>query len=270
MKSRYKSLFKNLSYKKECCFIPFVVLGDPSINISLEIIDILIDNGADALELGIPFSDPIADGIIIQNSHIRALNNNITIEKCFDIIYQIRKKHFNIPIGLLTYANIVFYKKLPVFYSLCHSNKIDSVLIADLPVEESYIFRKIANENNISSVFICPSDAKKNFLKKITILSKSYIYLLSRPGITGMQQVHSQKLLINIIKKLKKYKSSPIIQGFGIYKVSQIKNIIKSGVQGIICGSCIVKIIENNLSNKKKMFTKIAKLVQKFKIETKY
>ncbi|VFP88265.1 Tryptophan synthase alpha chain [Buchnera aphidicola (Cinara piceae)] len=270
MKSRYTSLFQNLSLNKECCFIPFIVLGDPSINISLEIIDILITNGADALELGIPFSDPIADGVVIQNSHIRALNNNITIKQCFDIIFNIRKKYPNIPIGLLTYSNIIFCQKLPVFYSLCRSIEIDSVLIADLPIEESYIFRKIANKNNISSIFICPHDANKKFIKRIAAVCKSYIYLVSRPGITGIQAVYPQKLLINIIKKLKKYNSPPIIQGFGIYKASQIKNIINSGVQGIICGSRIIKIIENNLFNKNKMFKKIAKIVKIFKKETIY
>ncbi|VAX76513.1 tryptophan synthase subunit alpha [Buchnera aphidicola] len=269
MKSRYKFLFQNLSLNNENCFIPFVVLGDPSIQVSLKIIDLLINNGADALELGIPFTDPIADGLIIQNSHIRALRNKITLQQCFNMINIIRNKHTNIPIGLLTYSNLVFCRKIPVFYSLCKSNGIDSVLIADLPLEESLPFRKNANKNNVSSVFICPPNSDINFIKKIIKHSKSYIYLVSRPGITGEQKINSDDFLKKTIKKLKKHQSPPIMQGFGIYKRNQIKSILRNGVNGIICGSCIIKIIEKNLDDTYQMMKKIKKIIIMFKKETK-
>lgn len=269
MKSRYKKLFKKLFFKQEGCFIPFVVLGDPTIKISLKIIDILVENGADALELGIPFSDPIADGIIIQNAHERALKNKISIEKCFLMINEIRKKHASIPIGILTYANLIFFKKKSNFYSMCQSYGIDSVLIADLPIEESDAFQKIANQYKISSIFICPPNAKKKIIKKIVQVSQSYIYLVSRPGITGKHQINSTIELKKTILRLKKNHSSPIIQGFGIHKTNQIKKILNNGIQGIICGSCIVQIIEKNLLNSKKIFKKMKEIIIKFKRETK-
>ncbi|VFP81095.1 Tryptophan synthase alpha chain [Buchnera aphidicola (Cinara kochiana kochiana)] len=269
MSSRYKLLFKKLSSKKECCFIPFVVLGDPSIDISIKIIDILVKNGADALELGMPFSDPIADGLTIQKAHLRALYNKVSIKKCFNIIENIRNKYTNIPIGILTYANLVYHKKISIFYSYCSSIGIDSILIADLPIEESNFFKKVADKYQISSIFICPPDAKTSLVKKIIKVNKEYTYLVSRPGVTGIQPLYSQKLLFKTIQKLKKYKSSPIIQGFGIYKSYQIKEILKNGIQGIICGSRIVHIIEKNIQNNTKMFIKIKKVIKKFKNETK-
>ncbi|VFP83666.1 tryptophan synthase subunit alpha [Buchnera aphidicola] len=269
MNSRYKLLFKNLSSKQECCFIPFIVLGDPSIDISIKIIDILIKNGADALELGIPFSDPLADGFTIQKSHLRALYNKISIKQCFNIIKNVRNKYPDIPIGILTYANLVYRQKLSIFYSYCNSIGVDSILIADLPIEESYFFRKVADKYQISSIFICPPDARTNLVKKIIKNNHEYTYLVSRPGVTGIQPIYSQKLLLQTIQKLKKYKSCPIIQGFGIHKSYQIKKILKNGVQGIICGSRIIQIIEENIINTNKMFIKIEKIIKKFKNETK-
>ncbi|VFP78171.1 Tryptophan synthase alpha chain [Buchnera aphidicola (Cinara cuneomaculata)] len=269
MNLRYQFLFKKLNHLQERCFIPFVVLGDPSIDISIKIINILIQNGADALELGIPFSDPIADGITIQKAHSRALSNKISTKQCFDIIKNIRDKYPDIPIGILTYANLVFYQKLSNFYSYCNSTGVDSVLIADLPIEESRYFKEIADKYHISSIFICPPDAEISLIKQIAKISQSYVYLVSRPGVTGIQHTYSQKLLLQTIQKLKKYKSPSIIQGFGIYKSCQIKNILKNGVQGIICGSCIVKIIEDNITNPNVMITNIQKKIKIFKNETK-
>ncbi|VFP85876.1 Tryptophan synthase alpha chain [Buchnera aphidicola (Cinara pseudotaxifoliae)] len=269
MNSRYKLLFKKLYFKKEYCFIPFIVLGDPSIDVSLELVNVLIKHGADALELGIPFSDPISDGITIQKAHDRALKNNVTIKQFFNAVKRIRSKYSTIPIGILTYANLVLYNKLTHFYSYCKSSGIDSVLIADVPIEESYVFKKTANMYNIQSVFICPPDANTTLIKKISNSSQGYTYLVSRPGVTGIQKIYSKQLLLKTIKKLKKYQSSPIIQGFGINKTSQIKDILKNGVQGIVCGSCIVKIIEENILNVEKMLIKMKKQVIRFKSKTK-
>lgn len=269
MKSRYNILFKNLKKKKEGCLIPFVVLGDPTLDISFKIINILIKNGADALELGLPFSDPIADGEIIQKAHIRSLKNNTTLEKCFLIIKKIRIKFPDIPIGILTYANIIYSQKVSFFYSQCKNIGIDSILIADLPIEESLEFQKLAQSNNISSIFICPPDAKKKLIYKISKYSEGYVYLVSRPGITGLKKKYSNSLLIKVIKKLKEYKSAPIIQGFGISTKDQIKNSLNIGVNGIICGSVIVQIIENYFLNELILIKKMKKIIKNLKKYTK-
>ncbi|XBC41514.1 MAG: tryptophan synthase subunit alpha [Buchnera aphidicola (Nurudea yanoniella)] len=264
---RYKSLFKQLIPFKKGCFIPFVVLGDPSENMSLKIIDILIEHGADGLELGIPFSDPLADGKIVQKANLRAFHSGITVHKCFEILKIIRKKNEIIPIGLLLYANLIFKFGINKFYLECFKIGIDSVLIADLPIEESLDFRKCAYNNNISTVFICPPDAKKNIIEKISYYSSGYIYLLSRPGVTGINKRISlpSKKLINQFKKLT---ITPLIQGFGISNPIQIQRIVQSGISGVICGSVIIKLIENYFNNEKKLLKEIKKLSQSFKKAT--
>ncbi|CUR53667.1 Tryptophan synthase alpha chain [Serratia symbiotica] len=265
---RYKKLFENLKNKKEGAFIPFVMLGDPNITVSLELIDVLIESGSDALELGFPFSDPLADGLIIQNSSYRALKIGITPIKCFQLLQIIRKKYPTIPIGLLIYANLVFNYGIHEFYKTCYNIGIDSVLIADIPFEESKPFRFSANNYNISPIFICPPNADENLIKNISIYSHSYVYLLSRAGVTGIENFIKFPLE-NIIKKFKKYNSFPLIQGFGISKSSQIKNILKSGVSGVISGSAIINIIEKNFSTPTKMLNKISIFIRNMKNSTK-
>ncbi|WP_343190115.1 tryptophan synthase subunit alpha [Buchnera aphidicola (Astegopteryx bambusae)] len=268
MKTRYSKVFKNLKKNREGCFIPFVMLGDPNFNVSIKIINNIINQGVDAIELGIPFSDPLADGPIIQNSSFRAIKSNITLKKCFDILKILRKNYNDIPIGLLTYANLVFSNGIKQFYQKCKDVDLDSILIVDVPIEESDLFYKNAIENKISQIFICPPNIGNSNLKKIINMSTSYIYLLSRSGVTGI----NNKIffdLSKILNKIKKMSSIPIIQGFGICSEIQIKNILNSKIDGVICGSIIVKQIEKYLHNEKKMIEKINNLTKRFKMCTK-
>ncbi len=156
---RYESLFAQLKERKEGAFVPFVTLGDPGIEQSLKIIDTLIEAGADALELGIPFSDPLADGPTIQNATLRAFAAGVTPAQCFEMLALIRQKHPTIPIGLLMYANLVFNKGIDEFYAQCEKVGVDSVLVADVPVEESAPFRQAALRHNVAPIFICPPNA---------------------------------------------------------------------------------------------------------------
>lgn len=265
--NRYKIMFNEKKNMKEKIFVPFLVLGDPNLEQSIKIIKTVISSGADSIEIGIPFSDPLADGPIIQKSNQRALKNKIHIKKFFEIIKKIREKEKKLPIGLLIYANLIFNFGIKKFYYYCYKSGIDSVLIPDVPIEESYQFRKYALINKISSIYICPPNADNVLIKKISKYSQDYIYLVSQNGVTG---IHKKKTKINlkIIKKLIKNKSTPILNGFGINKKTDIKLIFESGISGIICGSEIILLIEKYLNNKKKMIKKIKKLCTFFKNST--
>ncbi|CAL4042704.1 Tryptophan synthase alpha chain [Buchnera aphidicola (Takecallis arundicolens)] len=265
---RYKNMFKKMQILNEGCFVPFVTIGDPSISVFYRIIDALIISGANALELGIPFSDPLADGIIVQNANLRALSHGITIIKCFEILNILRNKYPKIPIGILVYANIVFKNGINKFYENCKYSGIDSVLIPDVPIEESEIFQKCANNNNISSVFICPPNANTDLIKKLSIQSTEYIYLISRTGVTGCLQKTNDPNL-HIIQKLKTYNSAPILHGFGISTPSQIKKSLSLGTSGIICGSIIIDIIDKFQKNNNIMIKKIVQLAVNLKYATK-
>ncbi|CAL4321231.1 Tryptophan synthase alpha chain [Buchnera aphidicola (Thelaxes suberi)] len=265
--NKYQILFDSLKKKKEKCFVPFVIIGDPSYESSLKIVNTLIKNGADALELGFPFSDPMSDGITIQNANLRAFHSKININKCFNFILEIRNRYPDIPIGILTYANIVFSQKINVFFSKCALNQIDSVLIADVPIEESYLFHDCASNNKISMIYVCPPNANNSTIKKICKYSSSFIYLLSRPGVTGTEN----KALIpqkHIILECKINNSVPLLQGFGISTSQQIKKCLKNGVSGVICGSVIVEIIEKNYQNHHTMLYEIEKTVIELKQAT--
>ncbi|CNI81980.1 MULTISPECIES: tryptophan synthase subunit alpha [Yersinia] len=264
---RYQQLFKQLAAKKEGAFVPFVQLGDPSPALSLDIIDTLIAAGADALELGIPFSDPLADGPTIQNAALRAFAAGVTPGICFEMLAEIRKKHPTIPIGLLMYANLVFHNGIDTFYERCAEVGVDSVLIADVPFEESAPFRAAAARHGIAPIFICPPNADDDLLREIASHGRGYTYLLSRAGVTGAEN-HGHLPLNHLIDKLREYNAAPALQGFGISEPEQVKASLAAGAAGAISGSAIVKIIENNVSQPAEMLKKLAHFVSEMKAAT--
>ena len=265
--SRYQKLFATLAAEKRGAFVPFVPVGDPTPDLSLEIIQTLIDAGADALELGIPFSDPMADGPTIQNANIRAFKGGISVEKSFEILNKIRKQNADIPIGLLIYANLVFKNGIDNFYAKCAKAGVDSVLIADLPVEYAPEFTDTAEKHGIDPIFICPPNADDEVIKNIAKQGKGYTYLVSRAGVTGTEN-RANKPLTHLLDKLHEYGAPPAIQGFGISEPFQVSEAIKSGAAGAIAGSATVKIIEHNLDNTDKMLSELASFVKAMKQAT--
>lgn len=264
---RYENLFAQLQDRKEGAFVPFVTLGDPSVEQSLKIIDTLIEAGADALELGIPFSDPLADGPTIQEATLRAFAAGVTPSQCFEMLALIRQKHPTIPIGLLMYANLVFSKGIDEFYAQCEKVGVDSVLVADVPVEESAPFRAAALRHNIAPIFICPPNADEELLRQIASHGRGYTYLLSRAGVTGAEN-RAALPLHHLVEKLKAYDAPPSLQGFGISAPEQVTGAIDAGAAGAISGSAIVKIIEKNVAAPEQMLAELKAFVSAMKAAT--
>ncbi|QBH96468.1 tryptophan synthase subunit alpha [Limnobaculum zhutongyuii] len=265
---RYQQLFERLAAGNQGAFVPFVTLGDPNPELSLEIIDTLVAAGADALELGIPFSDPLADGPTIQSATLRAFTSGVTPSLCFELLGKIRAKHPDIPIGLLMYANLVFSRGIDEFYAQCAKVGVDSVLVADVPLEESQPYRLAAQRHNIAPIFICPPNASDELLRQIATHGRGYTYLLSRAGVTGAEN-KAHLPLEHLVAKLKEYNAAPSIQGFGISEPSQVKAALTSGAAGAISGSAIVKIIEQSHQQPKIMLEKLAEFVKGMKAATK-
>jgi tryptophan synthase alpha chain len=269
MMERYKPLFSQLAARNEGAFVPFVTLGDPNTTLSLKIIDTLIAAGADALELGIPFSDPLADGPTIQNSTLRAISSGVTLDHCFEMLALIHKKYQDILIGLLMYANLVFNNGIDAFYSRCTQSGIDSVLVADVPMEESLPFRNAAMRHGVAPIFICPPNANEDFLLDLALHGRAYTYILSRAGVTGSEKSDTTSLyLLNLIKTLTEYHAAPILQGFGIYDPAQVRNTLQAGAAGAISGSSIVRIISNHVSHPTGMLDNLDQLVRNMKYAT--
>mgnify|MGYP002713703898 FL=1 len=242
--SRFTALFDTLRAKNEGAFVPFVMLGDPTAKEAVDIIDTLIDAGADALELGIPFSDPAADGPTIQKSHLRALDGGATVDTCFDQIREIRRRHPDVPIGMLVYANVPYVRGLNSFYNELHEAGADAVLIPDVPVREGAPFIEAATAAGIDPVFIAPAQARPEVLEGVAAHSRGYIYAVSRDGVTGAERESQTQGLADVVSNISSYNGAPVLLGFGISTPQHVADAIAAGAAGAITGSAIAKIID--------------------------
>ena len=225
-----------LKANKELAFLPFLVIGDPSPDAFLKFAYSLIEAGADALELGFPFSDPPADGPIIQASALRALEADVTTLQCFDIIATIRSK-YDIPISLLVYYNLILQMGAETFYKRASQVGVDAVLVPDLPIELAAQNNAIAESFNVSPVFIATSFSDDERLKKVANHSKSYIYTLARAGVTGVQKKTDNKnhdLLKQTVERLKRVTEIPLLVGFGISSPEDVLRVKSTGADGAI------------------------------------
>ncbi|OBT12046.1 tryptophan synthase subunit alpha [Vibrio sp. UCD-FRSSP16_10] len=264
---RYAALFERLEAKSQGAFVPFVTIGDPNPEQSLRIMQTLAKAGADALELGIPFSDPLADGPTIQGANIRALDSKTTPSICFDLISQIRAQYPDMPIGLLVYANLVFANGIEHFYQACANAGVDSVLIADVPTGESKEFNAAAKKAGVHAIFIAPPTATDETLKEVSELGGGYTYLLSRAGVTGAE-TKANMPVDHMLERLAKFDAPPALLGFGISQPEQVASAINAGAAGAISGSAVVKIIESNLGDDDKMLEQLSSFVTNMKAAT--
>ncbi len=246
---------------KKNIFMPFVVIGDTDYQTSIKIIKTLIDNGADALELGFAFSDPIADGAVIQKANKRALDNKITNKKNFEILKEIRN-YSSIPISLMLSYNLALFYGLDNFYKKCKELKIDGILFPDVPIEENKEINYYSKKFKINQIYLIATNSSEFRIKKICKFAKGYIYFVSTLGTTGVRKKLDKKISKKI-KQIKKYTKLPIYVGFGISEPKHIKEVINMGADGAISGSAICKIIEENLTNKKQIIKTIGEFCYK-------
>jgi tryptophan synthase alpha chain len=262
MKS-YKQVFSELKTKKQGALAPFVVIGDPDYLTSLEIVKKIVDAGADILELGLPFSDPIADGPTIQAANVRALNNGINTDKTFEYIKEVRE-YSDIPIGILTYYNLAYQRGLDRFYSDCKKSGINSLLIADMPIEESETVIKASCENEINTVFMVSQLTDNERIKKIAQRTTGFIYAVARLGVTGAKS-NLKKSALKLVKRVKSQTDKPICVGFGLSRGHQLREVIKAGADGVIIGSALIDLIEKNLGDNVKMMSELYDYVKELK-----
>jgi tryptophan synthase alpha chain len=245
--SKIKQKFYNVKTKNKKLLIPFITCGDPDIDTTSSLVIEMEKNGADIIELGIPYSDPLADGIIIQRANTRALSKNINIKNAFELIKSLREKT-NIPIILMTYYNPVYNYGIKNFARDAKDNGCDGVIISDLPPEESEELRKYTKKFGVDLIFLLAPTSTEERIKLIDKLSSSFIYCISRYGTTGLRN-DLYLGLEDFIKNVRKHTKKPLGVGFGISNQEQAKKVSKF-CDAIIIGSAIVKIIEENLENK--------------------
>ncbi len=248
--------------RQKSAFISYLVCGDPDLNTTLKIMHSMVKNGVDLIEVGIPFTDPIADGPVIQKGIERALKNKVSLIDVFDLVEKFRKEDKVTPIVLMGYLNPIENMGYRKFSKLAKSKGVDGILIVDLPPEESLVINKELIRNNLSQIFLASPTTEDKRLKSIIKYSSGYLYYVSLKGITGSSLVDFQpiKKRIKMIKKLSDNKI-PVSVGFGI-KTAETARKISLFSDGIIIGSSIVELIEKNQHNKAVMHKKIIKFIK--------
>ena len=263
----YDEMFAKLDDFNQGAFVPFVMIGDPNIEQSEKIILQLIESGADALELGIPYSDPIADGPTIQAASIRALDSGVTPEACLALLARIREKHADIPIGLLLYSNLVLAAGIDNFYQRAAASGVNSILIADVPLREAAMFKEVAEKHGIDQILIAPPNASPETLQQIGDMSSGYTYLLGRAGVTGAE-TKADKPARELIDNLVAVGAARPLLGFGISTPEQVNDAIVAGAAGAISGSATVNLIAANLGDEQAMLSALDQFVQAMKAAT--
>lgn len=234
--SRYARMFERLNARGEGAFGAFFMLGDPDVETSASLLDAAVVGGADMIEVGIPFSDPIADGPVIQAAARRALDAGARVSDCFDLIAGFRAKHPHVPIGLLTYANLVIAGH--GFMRHAAEAGADSLLIADVPALEAEPFAREMVQTGLEPVLIAAANTPPETLRKIGRLSQAYTYCVSRAGITGTHA--GGEFDRTTVARLREAGAPPPVFGFGISQPEHVRAARNAGAAGVICGSAIV------------------------------
>lgn len=234
--SRYAAMFERLD--QEGAFGGFLMLGDPDLKTSTRLLEALIDGGADMIEVGIPFSDPIADGPVIQAAAQRALAAGVRVGDCFDLIAAFRERHPQVPVGILTYANLVMARA--GFMRDAAEAGADSLLIADVPTLEAEAFGREMEQAGVEPVLIAAANTPEPALRRVAALSKAYTYCVSRAGITGTHA--GGQFDGGLVQRLRQAAAPPPIFGFGISRAEHVRAALDAGARGVICGSAIVDL----------------------------
>lgn len=255
--NRIDKKFKELKKKREKAFIAFIMAGDPSLAVTRKLIFELEKQGADIIELGVPFSDPLADGPTIQRSSERALKNKINVDSVCDLVKNVRSKT-QIPIAFLTYYNLVYHRGLEGFVRKAKVSGVDGVIIPDLPPEESEELRRIGKKNKFSIIHLLAPTSSEERIKMVSNASTGFIYYVSLTGTTGVRK-ELPKEIASSLRKIKKITKRPLCVGFGISRPEQVKQISRLA-DGVIVGSAIIKVIEKN-TGKKDLVRKVGRFV---------
>ncbi len=229
--------FSELKKKKEGALIAYICAGDPSPDATKEYVTALVRGGADIIELGLPFSDPTADGPTIQAGIERALNGGMTPDIYFRTVASLK---MHIPLVVMTYYNIIFKRGLEKFVKDCAASGISGIIVPDLPPEESGELAGVCKKNEVDLIFLVAPTTTDERLKRILAEGKGFIYLVARLGVTGVRAdvAASTRDLINRVKT-----TTPRAVGFGISSGKQAAEIIRAGADGVIVGSAFVDII---------------------------
>ena len=258
--TRIQEKFNELKSKKEAALVSYIMAGYPSEKATISAVRGLIKGGTDIIELGFPFSDPIADGPTIQMASTESLNKGTKINNFFSIVRKIRKEA-EIPLVLMTYTNILYNQTYQKFISQAKEAGIDGLILPDMAIEESKEYVKAAKKSGMDTIFLVSPNTRNERLKKIIKSTSGFLYMVAVFGTTGVQtKIH--KYTIDALKHTKNSAKGriPVGIGFGISTEKDVQKYVSSGADAVIVGSANIKIMENTPANK--IESKILSLIQ--------
>ena len=241
--NRIVETFKKLKEKGEKAFIPFITLGYPDLTLCEDLVIELERRGADIIELGIPFSDPLADGPVIQTASYEALQKGITLRKAITFVGEVRKKT-SVPLIFMGYYNPIFKLGEKEFIHKASEAGVDGLIVADLPPEEAQVIGGYAKSRDLALVFLLTPVSSDDRIRLVSRFSEGFIYCVSYTGVTG-EAGRKEKMLRYFVDKVRSYSSTPLAIGFGVFSPQEAERVSHLA-DGVIVGSAIIrKIIEN-------------------------
>lgn len=257
--NRIEAKFKELKKRKKTALIPFITAGDPDLKTTKALVLEMEKRGADIIELGVPFSDPIADGPTIQEADIRSLRHKTSLNDVLKLVKDLRKKT-EVPLVLMTYYNLLYKYGIEKFIIQARRSGVDGMIAADLPVEEASELKRYARKSNLDTIFLASPTSSSERLKLIAKETRGFIYYVSLTGVTGAREELAEDLIFSL-RRLKRLTNKPIAVGFGISKPEHIREI-KRDTDGVVVGSAIISVIEKNLKSKD-LVKKVGNFVQR-------
>jgi tryptophan synthase alpha chain len=242
--SRISSVFQKSGHK---ALIPYITVGYPDLDSTLKAVSLLAEEGADIIELGIPFSDPMADGVTIQDSSYHALQNGVTIETCLETAALLRKQ-ISTPLVFMTYYNPVLKYGINEFCNACRLAEVDGLIVPDLPPEEGTALESAAKDHALDLIYLLAPTSTSARIKTVAIKSRGFIYLVSVAGVTGARNV-LPVALDDFIGRVRKIAAQPLYVGFGISTPGQARQI-SSISDGVIIGSKLIQLMKSDPSLK--------------------
>lgn len=260
--------FRELKQRNEGGLIAYVMTGAPAPKHTAKIVDALVAGGADIVELGIPFSDPIADGPILQRAAVRALEAGTTPRKVFDVARAIKRAH-DVPVVVMTYYNIVYQMGLETFCSAAEQSGVNGVIAPDLPVEEAALYKEAATRYGLDTIFLAAPSTSEARLEKLLNASSGFLYLVSANGVTGARET-VQDESIAFIKRTASIVGGrvPLAVGFGLSLPSHVRQVLDNGANAAIVGSRFAQIVEQNLDDSDNMLKMLRQRAQTLKRST--
>lgn len=259
---RIAEQFARAKKENRACFVAYVCAGDPDFETSVEVCRTLVDGQVDVLELGVPFSDPLADGLTNQLAAQRALESGMTSERVFDLVKEVRK-FSQIPIVFYTYYNLVFSNGVENYISRAREAGVDGMLTLDLPPEEADDVLKVSRRHGMKNIFIVAPTTPSARLATIAEAASGFIYYVSRVGVTGVRE-DLEGNIGEAVSEIKKKTDLPVVVGFGISNREQVHQIASMS-DGVVVGSALVNCVKDNLGQRAEILntlrTKLGELV---------